>query len=96
LALRWAKFLRPAKPEALRLQGRYVWLKANTAQAQSWWAKSLAEAETLGMPYELGPTHLEMGQRLGERTHLAKAEAIFDQLGAERDLTKTSKLLTQL
>lgn len=95
-ALRWAKFLRPAKPEALRLQGRYAWLKGNTAQAQRWWAKSLAEAEPLGMPYELGLTHLEIGECLNEQTELTKAEAIFVQLGADRDLTKTSKLLMQL
>jgi len=96
LALRWAKFLRPAKPEALRLQGRYVWLKANTAQAQSWWAKSLAEAETLGMPYELGLTHLEIGQRLVDRAHLEQAKSIFARLGAERDLAWVTKLLEHL
>ena len=95
-ALRWAKFLRPGKPEALRLQGRYVWLKANTAQAQSWWAKSLAEAETLGMPYELGLTHLEIGQRLVDRAHLEQAKSIFARLGAERDLAWVTKLLEHL
>jgi hypothetical protein len=79
----------------LRLQGRYAWLKGNTAQAQNWWAKSLAEAETLSMPYELGLTHLEIGESLREQTELTKAEAIFVQLGADRDLTKTSKLILQ-
>jgi len=44
-------------------------LKEKTAQAKGWWQKSLAEAETLGMPYELRLTHLEVGQRLGEREH---------------------------
>jgi tetratricopeptide (TPR) repeat protein len=96
LALRWAKKLRPAKPEALRLQGRYVWLKANTAQAQNLWAKSLAEAETLGMPYELGLTHLEIGQRLVDRAHLEQAKSIFARLGAERDLAWVTKLLEHL
>ena len=92
-ALRWAKSLRPGKPEAMRLQGRYTWLKGDAAQAQRWWRKSLTEAEALGMPYELGLTHLEIGQRLGERDHLEKAQAIFTRIGSERDLAQASELL---
>jgi hypothetical protein len=34
-------------------------------------------------------THLEMGCRLEDRTHLEKAEAIFAEIGAEWDLTQT-------
>jgi hypothetical protein len=65
-ALRWGKTLRPGKPEALRLQGRYARLKGSASQARYWWGRSLAEAEALGMPHELGLTHLEIGRRLGE------------------------------
>ncbi len=95
-ALNWTKSLRPERPEALRLQGRYDWLKGNAAQAQRWWQKSLAEAETLGMPYESGLTHLEIGQRLGERAHLEKAEATFAKIGAERDLARVRELVKRL
>ena len=92
-ALRWGKTLRPGKPEALRLQGCYAWLKGSAAQARHWWGRSLAEAEALGMPYELGLTHLEIGRRLGEdapqgRTHLEKARAIFTEIGADGDLAQ--------
>jgi hypothetical protein len=45
------------------------------------------------MPYELGMTHLEIGQRLGKRTHLEKAEAIFADIGAELDLARSRELL---
>jgi hypothetical protein len=37
--------------------------------------------------------HLEMGQRLGDRTHLEKAERVFAEIGAELDLARTKKLL---
>jgi class 3 adenylate cyclase/tetratricopeptide (TPR) repeat protein len=100
-ALRWGRSLRPGKPEALCLQGRYAWLKGNVARAQRWWDKSLAEAETLGMPYELALTHREIGGRLGEsapqgQAHLEEAEAIFDRIGAERDLAVVRALLGKL
>jgi class 3 adenylate cyclase/tetratricopeptide (TPR) repeat protein len=100
-ALKWGKLLRPGKPEALRLQGRYVLLQGNAARAQRWWQKSLAEAERLGMPYESGLTHLEIGRRLGERDHqkrkhLKQAEAIFAPIGAERDLAEVRKLQRDL
>lgn len=93
-ALRWGKSLRPGMPEALRLQGRYEWLRGNTARARRWWRRSLAEAEALQMPYEVGLTHLEMGQRLGEAAHVKKAEGLFARIGAQRDLAEASEFLT--
>ncbi len=95
-AIKRSNAFRGRRPEALRLQGKYAWLKRNSAQAQRWWQKSLAEAEALGMPYELGLTHLEIGQRLGERAHLEKAEAIFAGIGAELDLERSRELLKNL
>ncbi len=47
----------------------------------------------MGMRYELGMTHLEMGQRLKDHAHLEKAQAIFAEIGAEWDLAQTRKLL---
>jgi len=38
-------------------------------------------------------TNLEIGQRLGEREHLEKAEKIFADVGAELDLVKVRELL---
>jgi class 3 adenylate cyclase/tetratricopeptide (TPR) repeat protein len=95
-ALKWGRAFRPGKPEALRLQGRYLWLKENTVQAQRWWQKSLVEAEALGMLYEQGLTHLEIGQRLDQHASLEKAEEIFDRVGAELDLARSRELLSKI
>jgi class 3 adenylate cyclase/tetratricopeptide (TPR) repeat protein len=91
--LKQVKAWYPGAPEAMLLQGRYEWLRGKPAAARQWWNKSLAEAERMGMRYEAGRTHLEIGQRLGERTHLETAERIFAEVGAELDLVKTGKLL---
>ena len=75
------------------LQGRYEWLRGKPAAAQKWWRRSLALAEEMGQRYALGMTHLEMGQRLGERAHLERAEAIFAEIGAEWDLARAREAL---
>jgi hypothetical protein len=48
------------------------------------------------MRYELGRTHLEMGQRLGDRADLEKAEAIFSRIGVELELARARELLSAL
>ena len=80
-------------PKAMRLQGTCEWLREKPAVAQSWWQKSLAEAERMGMRYDEGLTHLEIGQRLGEREHLERAETIFGEIGAALALAKTRDVL---
>jgi class 3 adenylate cyclase/tetratricopeptide (TPR) repeat protein len=92
-ALKEAPKFRPKWPKAMRLQGTFEWLAGRPGNAQKWWQKSLAEAERMGMRYDVGMTHLEIGQRLGERAHLEKAEAMFAKIGAEVDLARTRKLL---
>jgi class 3 adenylate cyclase/tetratricopeptide (TPR) repeat protein len=92
-ALRLARLRRIILPEVTRLQGVYDWLTGKQASAQKHWQRSIALAEEMGMRYELGMTHLEMGQRLKDRNHLEKAEAIFSEIGAEFDLAQTRKLL---
>ena len=42
----------------------------------------------MGQPYDLGRTHLEMGQRLGDRAHLEQAATLFADIGAEWDLRR--------
>jgi hypothetical protein len=49
----------------------------------------------MGQRYDLAVTHLEMGQRLGERTHLECAEATLAEIGAERDLARAQEALRQ-
>ena len=92
-ALKQGKAFRPGLPEAMRLQGTYEWLRGRPAAAQKWWQRSLALAEEMGQRYDLGMTHLEIGQRLGERAHLGHAEAIFAEIGAEWDLARAREAL---
>ena len=92
-ALRSTKLCRYELPLAMRLHGTYQWLTGKHSFSEKWWQRSLEAAEEMGMRYELGMTHLEMGQRLKDRGHLEKAEAIFAEIGAEFDLAQTRKLL---
>lgn len=92
-ALREAPKFKPKWPKAMRLQGTYEWLSGKPTAAQKWWQKSLAEAEQMGLKYDIGIIHLEMGQRLDESAHLEQAETIFAEVGAELNLAKTKELL---
>jgi class 3 adenylate cyclase/tetratricopeptide (TPR) repeat protein len=92
-ALKQVKAWYPGAPEAMLLQGRYEWLRGKPAAARQWWNKSLAAAERIGMRYEAGMTHFEIGHRLDEPEQLEKAEKIFAEIGAELDLAKARELL---
>jgi len=92
-ALKQVRAIRPLLPEALRLQGTYEWLSGRPAAANKWWQRSLAEAEAMGHRHDAGLAHLEMGRRLGGRTHLERAEAVFAEIGAAWDLAKAQELL---
>ena len=88
-----AKIYQVCLPRAERLEGIYDWLAEKQASAQKHWNRSLTLAEEMGMHYELGMTHLEMGRRLNDHEHLQKAGAIFAEIGAEGDLAETRRLL---
>jgi tetratricopeptide (TPR) repeat protein len=92
-ALKESKTFRGGLPYAMRLQGRYEWLRGRPKAARKWWQRSVALAEELGARYDLGMVCLEMGQRLGERVRLEQAEAIFVEIGAELDLARARELL---
>ena len=92
-ALRETPKFKPKWPKAMRLQGTYEWLRGKPASAHKWWQKSLAEAERMGLKYDVGMIYLEMGQRLEERMHLEKAEALFAEISAELDLAKSREVL---
>ena len=95
-SLRYAEVRASILPEMTRLQGTYDWLTGRPSSARKYWHRSLATAEKMGMRYDLGMTHLEMGRRLNGREHLQKAEAIFAEIGAEFDLAETRKYLYPL
>jgi class 3 adenylate cyclase/tetratricopeptide (TPR) repeat protein len=86
-------YVRPGVPEAVCLRGTYEWLNGKPSAAQKWWRKSLRRADEMGMRYESGMTHLEMGKRLNDPTHLRQAEAIFTEIGADFDLAEARRLL---
>jgi class 3 adenylate cyclase/tetratricopeptide (TPR) repeat protein len=90
---RWAKGYRVCLPEAMRLRGVHDWLTGKQTSAQKHWQRSIGLAEEMGMRYDLGMTHLEMGRRLTDHDHLQQAEAIFADIGAEFDLAETRRLL---
>jgi tetratricopeptide (TPR) repeat protein len=92
--LKWAKRLRGYNlPQRMRLLGKYERLWGRPSSAEECWQESLKAAEEMGMRYELGMTHLEMGKRLKNRAHLEQAEKIFAEIGAEFDLQEARKLL---
>jgi tetratricopeptide (TPR) repeat protein len=94
-ALKEGKIFRGALPHATRLQGRYEWLTGEQAAAQQWWSRSLAIAEELGARYELGMTYMEIGQRMGLRKDLQRAQATFTEIGDGIDLAEACKLLSR-
>ncbi len=82
-ARKQGKAFRPGLPEAMRLQGTYEWLRGKPSAAQKWWQRSLSLAEEMGQRYDVGMAHLEMGRRLGERSHLECAATVLAEIGAE-------------
>jgi tetratricopeptide (TPR) repeat protein len=88
------------QPRAWLWRGVYEWLAGKPRKAHKAWQKSLAAAERLGMPYEKGLAHYEVGRRLGVdepgcQEHLTRACEIFTQLGTIQDLTRAKDQMTQ-
>jgi tetratricopeptide (TPR) repeat protein len=94
----YARVFPIGQPAAALWQGVFEWLSGRPDQAQKWWAKSLAAAEKLGMPYAEGLTHYEMGRRLpldnpARSRHLLQACQIFTRLAAGYDLEQAQEAL---
>jgi class 3 adenylate cyclase/tetratricopeptide (TPR) repeat protein len=92
-ALKRIKFFPPGAPEAMLYQGRYEWLRGRTSAARDWWVKSAQEAVRMRMRYDEGLAYAEVGDRMSERSELEKAAVIFEEVGARRDLARTSDVL---
>lgn len=93
-----------ARPRAWHYQGWYDWLAGRADRAYTAWGRSLADAGRLGMPYEQGRAHYELGRRLpppGQsagggldcQEHLQRARHIFAELGAACDLARVNVAL---
>ena len=80
-------------PEAMRLQGTCQWLRSRYRAAERWWRQGLSFAVRNGIGYDEAMIHLEMGCRLGEREHLERAAALFEEMGSERNLARARQAL---
>ncbi|GAB4579642.1 MAG: adenylate/guanylate cyclase domain-containing protein [Anaerolineales bacterium] len=92
----YARIFPIGQPRALLWQGFYDWLTDKHAKALQNWEKGLKIAKTLGLPWEEGRIHYEMGRRMSGRTstreyHLGEASKIFTRLGAEYDLDRVTR-----
>jgi tetratricopeptide (TPR) repeat protein len=85
-AIKQAKIDRSWFPTAARNHASYCWLEGRRRSAEQWWARSLHAAEEMGARYDIGLTHLEIGQRMGSAEHLSVAATIFSEIGATVDL----------
>lgn len=73
-------------PLLWRLRGWEAWLSDQPARARRLWRRSLAVAERLQIPYEVGLSHSLLGQYAvtveEQQAHLRQASEIFERLGA--------------
>jgi class 3 adenylate cyclase/tetratricopeptide (TPR) repeat protein len=81
------------RPRAWQYQGLYNWLNGRRRQAHRAWRKSLTEAVRLGMPYEQGLAHYEIGRHLeksnpARQEHLERAIEILKRLKADYDVAR--------
>jgi tetratricopeptide (TPR) repeat protein len=83
-------------PDAQLLQGRYEWLNNRPEEAQKWWLRALAQAESASQRYNEGVIHLEVGKHFGSQEHLQRAESILEDIGAEFDLEMAREALANL
>ncbi len=77
------------QPYVWLYQGRYEWLLGHKNKALAAWRKSLVISQHLKAPYEQGLAHFDLGQHLigaEAQEHLAQAAAIFERIGAFREL----------
>lgn len=96
----YAKVYPLAEPRAWLYQGNYHQLEGNLTKANEAWAKSLAAASQLGMRYDEGRVHYEIGRHLpptdsNRQSHLQQAHAIFSDAGATYDLNRVQVALNQ-
>ncbi|HEX7136372.1 MAG TPA: sigma 54-interacting transcriptional regulator [Vicinamibacterales bacterium] len=92
--------------EYLRLRGALHARSGNAADAYHDFAQSATLLDLLGERYQSALSHLALGRLVAEtgarsiaERHLRKAESVFQQLGAERDLDDTrqaERLLTSV
>lgn len=89
---KYAKVFPIAQPGYSVWWGLYLWLTNKQKKAWKVWKEGLALAERLGMPYERGMFHYEMGRHSAgpdREHHLKMAQKIFSRMGTTHNLTCT-------
>ncbi|MGH2691733.1 MAG: ATP-binding protein [Actinomycetota bacterium] len=92
-SMKLGKVVSPGIESAYRARGTLEWLLGRVTRARTWWGRSLALSQKIGSQLDLGRTELEMGKRLRDPGHLARAEGIFSQVGAKRELRDARELI---
>ncbi len=81
------------RPFAWLWDGIAAQLADDPRRARRTWDRAIAASEKLGMPYERGRAHLDIGRHLRRgdpqrQRSLSRAEAIFADLGADHDRSR--------
>ncbi len=82
--------------EVFRLVGREAWLRGRNGKAESWWRRSLAEAERLGARPEQARTLHEIGLRVGSQGRGPSGRSGAEYLEAARQLYTVLQLESDL
>jgi tetratricopeptide (TPR) repeat protein len=93
---RFARRFPMGRPAALLWAGLLAWLGGHRRLALRRWQRAVDLASQLGMPYELGRAHLEIGRHLPHGTparlrHLEDAAVIFRRLDAATDVARVQR-----
>lgn len=94
---KYARVFPIGKPRFQLCRGCYAWLTGKPEQAQKSWQESLALATSLGMVYDQGLAHYEIGRHspVGEREqqlHRDSAIEIFTRVNAAYDLERARQI----
>ncbi len=92
----YARIFPIGRPRAALWQGFYEWMTGNQDKAFSTWKKGLDTATSLGLPWEIGRIHYEIGRRKTAKdpasaVHLKQAAEIFTQLASEYDQARVTR-----
>jgi class 3 adenylate cyclase len=82
---------------ALLWAGCAAWLAGSGRSAHAHWRAALARATAGGLPYDAARAHVEIARHLpagdpARGTHLARAEAGFEAMGARFDLQRATSI----
>jgi tetratricopeptide (TPR) repeat protein len=90
--------VKSGQPSSWLYRGWYSYLDGHPRRAYKHWQKGSGVAGAVGMRYELGRIHFEMGRHAGaddpqREEHLQRAGEIFEEIGAHYYLQRTQVAL---